>query len=209
MFICAGRNENIGCATPIGVGLIESAIGLTNLILKQKIENLIFVGSAGAYSKEIPLFSLHCSINSCNIENGFLNESCYTPLDNFINLDSSFLEFYLDNFPHIAELNENLNIKNLKIINEKANKVSQETSRTICVNSSNYITTDSILSNRYFNAGIHLENMEFFSVLSVAKEFKIPTFGIFCVSNYCDENAHKDFLKNHNKVKEILQKGCV
>jgi nucleoside phosphorylase len=46
--------------------------------------------------------------------------------------------------------------------------------------------------------------MEFFSVLRVAKEFDIPAGGVFCITNYTDKNAHKEFLKNHTKAKELL-----
>jgi nucleoside phosphorylase len=45
--------------------------------------------------------------------------------------------------------------------------------------------------------GVGIENMEFFSILSVAKEFEIPVAGIFVITNYTNENAHEDFLKNH------------
>ena len=48
--------------------------------------------------------------------------------------------------------------------------------------------------------------MEFFSVLSVAKEFEIPAFGIFVVTNYTDSNAHEDFVKNHKSAMEKLIK---
>lgn len=72
------------------------------------------------------------------------------------------------------------------------------------VNSSNYITTDENLAARFAQAGIGLENMEFFAVMSVARYFQIPCAGLFCVSNYCNASAHKDFLANHNRVKERL-----
>ncbi len=46
--------------------------------------------------------------------------------------------------------------------------------------------------------------MEFFSVLKVAQEFNIPAGGVFCITNYTNKNAHEDFLKNHEKAKELL-----
>ncbi len=46
--------------------------------------------------------------------------------------------------------------------------------------------------------------MEFYSILTVANRFKIPSLGIFVITNYCDEFAHKDFIKNHDKAKKIL-----
>ena len=72
------------------------------------------------------------------------------------------------------------------------------------VNSSNYISTNKELTSKFLKFGVSIENMEFFAVLSVAKEFNIPAGGVFCITNYTDENAHKDFIKNHEKAKELL-----
>ncbi len=80
--------------------------------------------------------------------------------------------------------------------------VSRETS--IMINSSNYITTDMEVATEYQKLGFELENMEFFSILKVAENFEIPASGIFIVTNYCDENAHEDFLKNHEQAKALL-----
>jgi len=76
--------------------------------------------------------------------------------------------------------------------------------KDVIVNSSNYITTNKQLAQNFLRFGIGIENMEFFAFLSVAKEFDIPAGGVFCVTNYTDENAHKDFITNHAKAKEIL-----
>jgi nucleoside phosphorylase len=80
------------------------------------------------------------------------------------------------------------------------NKVSHETT----VNSSNYITTDIQLAKKYLQNGIDLENMEFFAVLKVAKSFNIPAKGIFIVTNYCNKDAHRDFIKNHKEAMDRL-----
>jgi nucleoside phosphorylase len=80
------------------------------------------------------------------------------------------------------------------------------TSSEVVVNSSNYISTNENLSSQLLEFDIDLENMEFFSVLSVAKEFEIPAFGIFVVTNYTNENAHNDFIKNHKEAMKILVK---
>lgn len=79
-----------------------------------------------------------------------------------------------------------------------------ENKREIIVNSSNYICTDAELGRGYLKLGIGIENMEFFSVLRIAREFGIPAGGIFCITNYCDANAHADFVKNHAAAKEKL-----
>jgi len=72
------------------------------------------------------------------------------------------------------------------------------------VNSSNYISTNSVLAKNFLKFGVGIENMEFFSVLKIAEEFKIPAGGVFCITNFTNENAHTDFLKNHEKAKELL-----
>ncbi len=77
------------------------------------------------------------------------------------------------------------------------------------VNSSNYISTNKELTKQFLDYGVGIENMEFFSVLSVAKQFEIPVAGIFVVTNYTDNNAHEEFMKNHESAKEILTKYLV
>jgi len=86
------------------------------------------------------------------------------------------------------------------------NVVSTQTNGTkdILVNSSNYISTDAELVKKFLNFGVEIENMEFFSVLRIAQEFDIPAGGVFCVTNYCNEDAHADFLRNHDEAKELL-----
>ncbi len=86
------------------------------------------------------------------------------------------------------------------------NVVSTQTDgvKDILVNSSNYISTDAELVRKFLNFGVEIENMEFFSVLRIAQEFDIPAGGVFCVTNYCNENAHEDFLKNHEEAKALL-----
>lgn len=87
------------------------------------------------------------------------------------------------------------------------NVVSTNTNGTkdIIINSSNYISTNKELSNKFNNFGVELENMEFFAVLKIAQEFDIPCGGVFCITNYTDKNAHQDFLKNSAKAKELLE----
>ncbi len=75
----------------------------------------------------------------------------------------------------------------------------------VIVNSSNYITTSKKHSETFLKLGIGLENMEFFSVIRVAKEFNIRAKGIFFVTNYCDENAHKEYFKNYQMAIKSLQ----
>lgn len=167
MIVCAGDIETFPFATPIGIGLINSAINLTRLCLFDKPDYFVFIGSAGSYG-EYKIFDIVESSSGANVELSFLQDKSYTPIDNVIKT-------------------QNATFKDETI-----------------VNSSNYITTDFTLSQQFRDYGIGLENMEFFALCNVAKEFEIPMAGIFVVTNYTDKNAHQDFIKNHNEALEKL-----
>ncbi|GAA7304976.1 hypothetical protein ID0576_01290 [Helicobacter pylori] len=172
MLLCAGRNETLKGAIPIGVGLIESAINLTRMCLKNPdTESLIFIGSAGSYSPEIELLSVFESVCGYQVEESFSHLNSYTPLDNFIQIETKEEALF----------------------------------KKVCVNSSNYIHTSEMFAKKMAQKGVLLENMEFFSVLSVARAFSLKAKGIFCVSNHAGLNAHKEFKENHAKVKQILE----
>ena len=168
MIVCAGDIEQFSFAQPIGIGLINSAINLTRACIMNPPEFILFVGTAGSYGNK-KIFDIVESKVASNIEQAFLTNSGYTPLDNVV---------------------------------ASTDAVSRET----IVNSSNYITTSKELSDRYLKLNIDIESMEFYSIVSVAKEFNIPVGGVFVVTNYCDENAHKDFLANRVEAMAKLDK---
>jgi nucleoside phosphorylase len=91
------------------------------------------------------------------------------------------------------------------------NVISSQTNgeRDVMVNSSNYITTSESAMEQLRGLGLGLENMEFFSVLRVAQAFGIPAGGVFCVTNFCDVNAHRDFVANHGFAKVLLREHLV
>jgi nucleoside phosphorylase len=167
MIICAGKNETFNFATPMGVGLVETAMNLTRLCLFDKPEFLLFVGTAGSYGNH-EIFDIVESKTAANIELAFLEKKAYTPLDNVVTTQTT-------------------------------------NSKEVIVNSSNYISTDAALTRQYLRLGIEIENMEFYSVLRIAQEFGIPAGGVFCITNYSDEAAHRDFLKNHAQAKALLE----
>jgi nucleoside phosphorylase len=169
MIVCAGNNENFSIATPMGVGLVESAMNLTQLCLFDKPEHILFMGTAGSYGEYKPFDIVHSQVGA-NIELGFLDNNAYTPLDNVVSSESEENQF----------------------------------AQTI-VNSSNYITTNATLGEKMLRFNIGLENMEFFAIMRVAQAFDIPCGGVFIVTNYTNETAHEDFVKNHTKAKELLE----
>jgi len=167
MIVCAGKNETLKGAVPIGIGLVESAINLTKLYYETKPKELIFVGSAGSYGRA-DIFDTLSSSEAYNIEISYLDNLSYTPISDNI-------------------------LKNVSC-------------ETIKVNSSNYITVSKEHAKRFLKMGLDIENMEFFTVVRVARYFGIEAKGEFVVTNYCDENAHKDFIKNHKKAMMIMER---
>ena len=180
MFVCAGNGEEFDFAQSIGVGLVESAINLTRLCQREKPAFLIFVGSAGSYDLNLPLLEIYLSEEATQIEQSFLLDQSYTPI-----------------VQSVKSVKKDVSYETIDTL--KALKFPQ-----VIVNSSNYITTDLASAQAMCERGIVLENMEFFSVLSVARTFGLPTLGIFCVSNRCSPQAHTEFMKNCEKVKGRL-----
>ncbi|MSN95777.1 5'-methylthioadenosine/S-adenosylhomocysteine nucleosidase [Campylobacter sp. FMV-PI01] len=175
LLICAGGNENFDFAKGVGIGLVDSAINLTHMLLKmdKMPKKIIFIGTAGIY-KDGEILKIYECFYASNLEISKILGLSYTPL----NMD--------------------------KICNVPRETLSKNRS-DIVVNSSNFITTDKKSALKFSDYGLMLENMEFFSILSVANKFKIPCYALLCATNFCDENAHNDFLKNHYVAKKRLE----
>jgi nucleoside phosphorylase len=83
MIVSAGKSEVFDFSYPIGVGMVVSAINLTQLCLFDKPEFLLFVGSAGSYG-EHNIFDIVESKGAGNIELSFLQDKSYSVVDNVI-----------------------------------------------------------------------------------------------------------------------------
>lgn len=116
--------------------------------------------------------------------------------------DGNILEIYESNIAVNHEISALLDFSYSPIQSEINYNVSHE---TLITNSSNFITTDKNSALKFFQKGYFMENMELYSVLQVAKKNKIPAYGILCATNFCNKNAHEDFIKNHAKAKEKLE----
>ncbi|MDD3343570.1 MAG: purine-nucleoside phosphorylase [Sulfurospirillaceae bacterium] len=172
MILCAGKSESFDFARPIGIGLIEAAMTLTQLVVEEKPSFLFFVGTAGSYGN-LSLFDTVKTSKASNIELGFLDNLCYSPIEAFVETS----------FPHVSR---------------------GTTHPNLIVNSSNYITTGVDHARKMLSLGIDLENMEFYAILCVAQRFNLPASGFFVITNFCDANAHHDFISNHNHAKDII-----
>ncbi len=87
MFVCAGESEQFDFAKPIGIGLMDVAIMLTQVCIEQKPEHLHFVGSAGSYGR-YQIFDIVESSSACNIENSLFNARAYSPIKNIVSCET-------------------------------------------------------------------------------------------------------------------------
>ena len=83
MIVCAGKNELFEFAYPIGIGMVVSAINLTQLCLLDKPKYLLFVGSAGTYG-EHNIMDIVESTGASNVELPFIQQKSFTPVDNVV-----------------------------------------------------------------------------------------------------------------------------
>ena len=169
MILCAGDIETFPYATPIGVGLCAATTNCTRLAMMTPPEFFLFIGTAGSYGHYRPLDIVESKAAS-QIELSYLLKKSYTPLPN------------------------NLIVSDPDVSRETPLETIAHSKHPVIVNSSNYITTDMNVAKRFNRLGIGLENMEFYAVMHVAQQFGIPCGGIFVVTNFCDENAHDDFM---------------
>ncbi|MFC2429272.1 MAG: purine-nucleoside phosphorylase [Campylobacter sp.] len=213
MIISAGRNEIFPFALPMGVGLVNMSINLTALLQKRAM-----VDGCGRYEQNLAanrqldgrlnlidspiLQSAKTSQNPDKILNALPSEIIFVGSAGLYR-DGEIFEIYESSAAANIEISSLENKSYSPIEAEIASIVPRGTCK---VNSSNFITTDQNLAHKLFDRGYFLENMEFFAVLKVAQKFQIPTYGIFVATNFCDKNAHTDFIKNHEQAKKELEK---
>ena len=201
MIISAGRNEIFPFALPMGVGLVDMSINLTALLQKRAM-----VDSSGRYEQNLidsPILqSAKSSQNPDKILNALPSEIIFIGSAGLYK-DGEVFEIYESSVAANIEISSLENKSYSPIESEITSIVPRGTCK---VNSSNFITTDQNLARELFDRRYFLENMEFFAVLKVAQKFQIPAYGIFVATNFCDKNAHADFVKNHEQAKKELEK---
>ena len=213
MIISAGRNEVFAFALPMGVGLVNISINLTAFLQKR-----VMVDSCGRYEQNLTtnrqlderlnlidspiLQSAKPSQNPDKILNALPSEIIFIGSAGLYK-DGEVFKIYESSVAANIEISSLENKSYSPIESEVASIVPRGTCK---VNSSNFITTDKNLAHELFACGYFLENMEFFAVLKVAQKFQIPAYGIFVATNFCDKNAHADFIKNHEQAKKELEK---
>ena len=212
MIISAGRNEIFPFALPMGVGLVDMGINLTAFLQKRAM-----VYDCGRYEQNLTtnrqpderlnlidspiLQSVKTSQNPDKILNALPSQIIFIGSAGLYK-DGQIFEIYESSVAANIEISSLENKSYSPIESEITSIVPRGTCK---VNSSNFITTDQNLAHELFARGYFLENMEFFAVLKVAQKFQIPAYGIFVATNFCDKNAHVDFIKNHEQAKKELE----
>ena len=213
MIISAGRNEIFPFALPMGVGLVDMGINLTSLLQRRAM-----VDGRGRYEQILTanrqlderlnlidspiLQSAKSSQNPDKILNALPSEIIFIGSAGLYK-EGEVFKIYESSVAANIEISSLENKSYSPIESEIASVVPRGTCK---VNSSNFITTDQNLANKLFDRGYFLENMEFFAILKVVQKFQIPAYGIFVATNFCDKNAHADFIKNHEQAKKELEK---
>ena len=213
MIISAGRNEIFPFALPMGVGLMDMSRNLTALLQKRAM-----VDGCGRYEQNLTANrQLDERLNLIDSPILQSTKSAQNP-DKILNALPSEIIFIgsagLYKEGEIFEIYESSAAANIEIssLENKSyspieSKIASVVPRGTCkVNSSNFITTDQNLAHKLFDREYFLENMQFFAVLKVAQKFQIPAYGIFVATNFCNKNAHEDFIKNHEQAKNELEK---
>ena len=212
MIISAGRNEIFPFALPMGVGLVDMSINLTTLLQKRAM-----VDSGGKYEQNLTtnrqldeklnlinspiLQSAKSSQNPDKILNALPSEIIFIGSAGLYK-DGKIFKIYESSVAANIEISSLEHKSYSPIESEIASVVPRGTCK---INSSNFITTDQNLAHKLFARGYFIENMEFFAVLKVAQKFQIPAYGIFVATNFCNKNAHVDFIKNHEQAKKELE----
>jgi nucleoside phosphorylase len=83
MIYCAGESESFTFAKPIGIGMIDVSMNLTQICIEKPPAFILFVGTAGSYGEK-NIFDIIESKTATNIENSFFGGGSYTPIDNMI-----------------------------------------------------------------------------------------------------------------------------
>ncbi len=83
MIFCAGGNEDFKFAKPLGIGLVDVTATLTKICMFDRPQSILFVGSAGSYGRH-DIYDIVHSDTATNIEIGYFENRCYTPIDNIV-----------------------------------------------------------------------------------------------------------------------------
>ncbi|CAD7288099.1 purine-nucleoside phosphorylase [Campylobacter suis] len=208
LIVCAGKSESFEFAVPIGIGLVDSAIRLSKILTKLTLFDEL---KCAKISSEIFQEILATEYIKCEILAKFLDRQSKNG-KKFLPSEVVFIGTAgLYDSGELFEIFEYKNAANIEIslLDDKSyvpvpQEIFSDVSRETFINSSNFITKDKESAKKLHNLGAKAENMELFSVLKTAENFHIPARGILIATNFCEPNAHAQFIKNHALAKDML-----
>ncbi len=163
----------------LGIGYLEAALQLNKMLQDKPYSRIIFLGTAGAYSKELPIGEI-VSVSQISLLNlGEVLGHSYIP-KKYSSYKSSL---------HIHSATQPLTTNCLSSL--EITKSSDFSKKII-----EYYKLQTAL----------VENMELYGVAKVATEHNIPWSAFLGITNYTNENAHQDWKANHEIVSENLGK---
>ena len=168
----------------LGIGYLEAALRLNNILRDGNYSRIIFLGTAGAYSEELQIGEI-VNISSVALLNPLtIQGKGYTPCATVI----ARSEATKQSIPNANCLSS------LEITN--CNKLSQE---IIQYYNSNFV------EHSAFDIQLPLvENMELYGVAKIASEQNIPWSALLGITNHTNANAHQDWKAHHERVSEKL-----
>lgn len=212
LIVCAGDIESFDFAVSIGIGLVRSGINLSEILTKLAFfDELKSCENGGEFllkiiQRECEADATIAKILDHKMASADKFRTKFLPSE-IIFVGSAGL--YQDG--ELFEIFESKNAANIEIslLDDKSyvpvpQEVFNDVSRETFINSSNFITKDKESAKKLFGLGAYAENMEFFAVLATAQKFGIDAKGIFVATNFCNTNAHTEFVQNHALAKDML-----
>lgn len=159
----------------LGIGYLNAALNLERVLTNDKeIEKIIFIGTAGAYSKTIELGTLVEVSRMALLHFGTIDQKAYVP--------KAYEEYHC--FPSFDKKIKKVTcLSNLEIT--KDTKISKRVMDTF--------TTRDIV-----------ENMELYGVGKIATYHKKPLSALLGVTNYTNIDAHDDWKEQEEIVSAKL-----
>lgn len=160
----------------LGIGYLEAALNLNNILRDINYSRIIFLGTAGAYSDALSVGDI-VSVSSV----GLLN--CLTIQG------QGYLPKEYNSYTSSPTIRHSTTVNCLS-------SLEITTSETI---------SKTIIKKSPFTIQVPLvENMELYGIAKVAHEHKLPWSALLGITNHTNGNAHLDWKANHEKVSEKL-----
>lgn len=171
------KSKNIDVKS-LGIGFLAAGVSLEKILNENPdIGHVYFIGTAGAYSKNLAIGDI-VQVTKTNLLNlGSIYEKSYVP------------QPYLQ---HSAKINSALGAK-AKLVDCLS---SMEITKSL--------EASQIICEKHQRERELVENMELYGVASVASKHRMPWTAILGITNYTDENGHQNWQDNHSSVSQKL-----